>query len=351
MEAALCFFNANNLFLRYKMGRKYPGDISGKSYIADTRWGFVPPYSKGLFKPFRPEQTALSAAAVSSEGLPAILCMCEVENLLALRKFNEDFLGNRYNYALLIDSRDYRQIDVGILTTKDILSVRSHMDCRDNKGNFIFSRDCLEVVLGLNKSGSKRLTLFINHLKSKFVDRRNKTPQKIAAEMKRANERRKSQVKKVRKIVISRFPGNSFNTELFAVIGDFNDQPESPWVKPLTRQAGLHDIIGYLPAEEQWTYWWKGPNRVSQIDYILLSPALANAVQRRGILPRIERRGIGIKGFLQDGSTKPGTTRIFKTDDDPNPQRIDFQFPRFKAVVEKMQFASDHCPVFVEIPY
>jgi hypothetical protein len=154
MKAALCFFNANNLFLRYKMGRKYPGDISGKSYFADTRWGFVPPYSKGLFKPFRPEQTELSATAVSSEGLPEILCVCEVENLLALRKFNEDFLGNLYKNALLIDSRDYRQIDVAVLTTKDILSVRSYMDSRDKKGNFIFSRDCLEVTIGLNKSCS-----------------------------------------------------------------------------------------------------------------------------------------------------------------------------------------------------
>jgi hypothetical protein len=54
MKSTLSFFNANNLFLRYKMGRKYPGDISGKSYTANTQWGFMPPYNKGLFDPFRP---------------------------------------------------------------------------------------------------------------------------------------------------------------------------------------------------------------------------------------------------------------------------------------------------------
>jgi hypothetical protein len=153
--------------------------------------------------------------------------VCEVENLLALRKFNEGFFEGHYDYTLIVDSRDFRQIDVGILTTKDIISVKSHVDDQDKKGKFIFSRDCLEVVIGLNKSGSKRLTLFINHFKSKFVDKRNKTPQKIAAEIRKANERRESQAKRVKKIIKDRFPGNLFNTELFAVIGDFNDQPDS----------------------------------------------------------------------------------------------------------------------------
>jgi exonuclease III len=117
------------------------------------------------------------------------------------------------------------------------------------------------------------------------------------------------------------------------------------------KQAGLHDIIGDLGPDEQWTYWWKGLNRASQIDYLLLSPALADTISQHGILPRIERGGIGIKGYLKDGSTSPGTTRIFKTDDDSNPQRNDFQFPRFPAVIDKKFFASDHCPIFLDIPY
>lgn len=351
MKTTLAFFNANNLFLRYKMGRKYPGDISGKSYIANPQWGFTPVYNKGLFQPFRPEQTELSALSLSWEALPDILCMCEVENLLALRKFNESYLSNYYTNALLVDSRDYRQIDVGILSRREILGVQSHVDDLDSKGNFIFSRDCLEVKIALNKSGSKKLTVFINHLKSKFVDKRGKSPQKIAAEIKKANERRKKQASEVRKIVKRRFPGTLFNKELFAVVGDFNDQPDSPWVRSLVKQAGLHNAIGDLPPHDQWTYWWKGPNRTSQIDYLLLSSALAKATNQQGILPRIERGGIGIKGWLQDGSIKPRTTRIFKTDADPNPKRINFQFPRFSAVLDDLWYASDHCPVFIDIPH
>jgi len=351
MKTTLCFFNTNNLFLRYKMGRKYPGDISGKSYIADKKWGFVPPYQSGSFVVFRPEQTALSADALSYGGLPDILCVCEVENLLALRLFNEKFLGSHYSNALLVDSRDFRQIDVGILSTKEILSAKSHIDDKDTQGNYIFSRDCLEVEVGLNTSGSKRLTLFINHLKSKFVDTLGKTQQQIAAETKRANDRRKAQATAVKKIVRSRFSGSAFNKERFVVLGDFNDQPDSPALRPLVKNAGLHDAIGNLPPNEQWTYWWKSKNRASQIDYMLLSPALNKQVNAQNILPRIERGGIATKGLLQDGSISPATTRIFHVDNDPNPTRVDFNFPRFSAVIDDGRFASDHCPIFLEVPY
>jgi len=333
------------------MGRKYPGDIAGKSYIADKRWGFCPPYSGGYFEPFRPEQTTLSADALGYEGLPDILCVCEVENLLALRAFNEKFLGNHYRNALLVDSRDFRQIDVGILSTKEILSVRSHVDDRDSDGGYIFSRDCLEVEVGLNKSGSEKVTLFINHLKSKFVDTRGKTPQQIAAETKRANERRKAQGLAIRKIVRARFRGAAFNKERFVVLGDGNDYPDSPWMRPLVKNMGLHDAISDMDVEERWTYWWKSKNRASQIDYFLLSPALAKDVKKEGIVPRIEKGGIGIKGFLQDGGISPSTTRIFRTDNDPSPIRINFDFPRFPAVIDNGFFASDHCPIFLEIPY
>jgi endonuclease/exonuclease/phosphatase family metal-dependent hydrolase len=333
------------------MGRKYPGDISGKSYFADTKWGFVPPYQSKSFVVFRPEQTALSADTLSYDGLPDILCVCEVENLLALRLFNEKFLGRHYSYALLVDSRDFRQIDVGILSTKEILSARSHIDDKNSKGKYIFSRDCLEVEVGLNKSGSKRLTLFINHLKSKFVDKRGKTQAQIAAATKNANDRRKAQATEVKKIVQARFPGSAFKKERFIVLGDFNDQPDSPAVKPLVKDVGLHDAISSLPADERWTYWWKSKNRASQIDYLLLSPAIAKDVNAKNILPRIERGGIAIKGFLQDGSISPATTRIFCVDNDPNPLRVDFNFPRFSAVIDDGRFASDHCPIFLEVPY
>lgn len=41
-------------------------------------------------------------------GLPDILRMCEVESLLALKKLKDDFLAGCYDYAYLVDSRDFR---------------------------------------------------------------------------------------------------------------------------------------------------------------------------------------------------------------------------------------------------
>ena len=62
------------------------------------------------------------------------------------------------------------------------LNVRSHVDELGPKPDskerpWLFSRDCFEVALGL--LSGKRLTLFINHLKSKFIDtKRFDTPLK-----------------------------------------------------------------------------------------------------------------------------------------------------------------------------
>ncbi|MBI4704418.1 MAG: hypothetical protein HY744_25220 [Deltaproteobacteria bacterium] len=228
--------------------------------------------------------------------------------------------------------------------------MRSHVDDGDGAGGFLFSRDCLELTLGLNRSGSKRLTVLVNHLKSKFVDTKGKTAEQIAAEKQLADERRRVQARAVRAIVRARFPAESFETELFAVVGDLNDQPASPWLRPLVGQAGLHDAIGGLPAAERWTHWWKSKNRAGQLDYLLLSPALRRATERRGILPRIERGGLGTRGRLADGSTAPRATRIFHSDDDPEPLPIDFQFPRLGGVLEQALAASDHCPVFLDVP-
>src|SRR5439155_162084 len=93
----------------------------------------------------------------------------------------------------------------------------------------------LEVEIALNGSGSKRLTLFINHLKSKLAS----TP----AERQRADELRERQAQAVKKTIESRFPGEQFNQEFFAVIGDLNDEPLSAPLKPLVSDAGLIDAL------------------------------------------------------------------------------------------------------------
>ncbi len=341
---SLAFFNVNNLFLRYRFGRRYPGDMFGSSLLTDPEWGFLPVNNTGLFQPFNPEQTSLAAGVIQKEGLPDILCLCEVESLLALRLFNTAFLGAYYPYTILIDSYDFRQIDVGILSTREILSVRSHIDDVDENGRRVFSRDCLEVTVAANSSGTRKLHLFINHFKSKFTKSDN------PAETERANRRRHGQAVAVQNILRQRFSPSRYQTSRFVVLGDLNDQPLSPWLQPLVEGSDLFNAVDLLPEDERWTYWYRGRNQASQIDYLLLSPSLADDVIQRGFQPQIERGGIGFNGYYPSGKRNPLTTRIFRHEDDPDPKRVSFNFPRFPLVEQTGQHASDHCLIRIELP-
>jgi endonuclease/exonuclease/phosphatase family metal-dependent hydrolase len=343
MTTTLCTFNVNNLFARYKFGKAFPGDKSGKSKVEDPTRGYLPVYTAGMWELFNPAQRALAAQAIKrgTSEPPEILCLMEVESMLALRKFNEDaqLLNHGYKHALLIDSRDFRQIDVAVLSNRPILNIRTHIDDIDPDfpDKFIFSRDCLEVEFDL---GSRKLTLFLNHLKSKMGETEQEKLDAAAL--------RQRQARYVVDLVRARFPGAAFHEELFAVVGDLNDQPDSAALKPLTVDSGLVDALGRIGTKsEHWTEWYRGGNSVSQLDHMLISPALDSLTS--GILPQIERRGIGFARTLQSGGYGPRKSHFEAVDGDPNPVEMDFQFPRFADVDEK-NCASDHCPVFLEIP-
>lgn len=341
----LCNFNINNLFVRYKFGRSIPGDCSGKSAVEDENFGYLPLYQKGSFEIFNDAQRKLAACALTRGGtvFPDIICLQEVESMIALRIFNDQFLDSRYKHALVIDSRDPRQIDVGILSKYPITGIRSNMDEKNEK-NYIFSRDCLEVTLQPNKGVS--LTLFINHFKSKLVRGKNEIERKKNRDQ--SNSKRRLQADTVTRIVKERFPENRFDTQYFAVLGDFNDTPMAPELTSLVNQSGLIDIFseGKITSENRWTHYYKTDNSVSQLDHILISPALANKLKKI----EIERRGIGFRGLSKkDNSTMlPRAVKLKKFDNDSNPAIVDFQFERFKDVSAE-NVASDHCPIFVTL--
>ncbi|MCC6523880.1 MAG: hypothetical protein IT373_14575, partial [Polyangiaceae bacterium] len=211
----ICTFNANNLYARYRFGQTYPGDRSGKSRVGEG-WGYLPQYDAGSIELLQPQDCKLLARVITDDGarLPDVVCLQEVESLLALRRFNEEFLGGAYSQALVIDSRDFRQIDVGVLSRLDVAHVRTHVDARDPAAPdparpWLFSRDCLEVGVALNKSGSKVLTLFVNHLKSKYAE--------SAADRAKADATRTRQAEGVRRLVQARFSVEERKTALFAV--------------------------------------------------------------------------------------------------------------------------------------
>ncbi|MBI5450165.1 MAG: endonuclease/exonuclease/phosphatase family protein [Gammaproteobacteria bacterium] len=340
----LCNFNINNLFIRYKFGSTFPGDQSGKSASENEDYGYLPLYQKGSFEIFNAAQRKLASLALTRGGTvwPDIICLQEVESLIALRTFNEQFLNAAFPYALLIDSRDFRQIDVGILSKYPIMSVHSHIDDKTKEGEYIFNRDCLEATIQLKKGTD--VTLFINHFKSKLAQ--GKTPEARMADIQRANAKRRLQAETVLKIVRERFPGNSFNSENFAILGDFNDTPQAPELASLAGNHGLKDAIeSGLPPEERWTHYYKSEGSVSQLDHILLSPSLGRKLKS----VQIERRGIGYREHSRrdDSLILPKQVKLKQSDDDSSPPLIDFQFNRFDDVTTE-NCASDHCPIFAE---
>ncbi len=367
---SLATFNVNNLFLRYRFGDTYPGDMSkkSKSEAAEAMgWGFLPQIADGKFSSkayvFWDDERRKATADALKGGdgkLPDILCLQEVESMAALRKFNDDHLGGHYKNFMLVDGLDMRQIDVAVASIWPIIDVRSHIDLRSGDGKLVFSRDCLEVTIAIARDAP--LTLFVNHFKSKFAQGRTKAAKDAATV--RAHDQRRRQAETVARLVRQRMSGRT-RTALYAVIGDFNDTPSSPSVTPLTRHSQLTDVVAaHLPPLERYTYFWRGRNRVSQIDHILASQALTKRIAARvksnkKRAPHIERAGLGFvlgTGANAQVIRDPRFTFFepdakFDKDADgaaPAPEKVPFGFKRLPSVqADPKAPISDHAPVKV----
>jgi endonuclease/exonuclease/phosphatase family metal-dependent hydrolase len=362
-------FNANNFFLRYKFNRSYPGDTSQKSlveasevamgYLQGTAFGR---YTKGYIV-WDAERRLLAARALKEphDSLPDILCFQEVDNIQAIRIFNQRYLGSYYPYSLLIDAYDPRNIDVGLLSRFPIIEVRSHIDEFDNNGNRVFSRDCLEADIELPEAS--KLTLLLNHLKSKLViQKKGESTADYHDRILESHKRRLAQAKKVVEYVEERFSGQHTQA-LYAVIGDFNDTPYSPWLAPLVNCPLLTDLLSaHRPSDDRWTYYWRGKGTVSQIDYVLASQALSSRVDAIATAtasrrPHIERRGLAYRELNASSDILPKKAKLVHFEADPvTPQpdnvpsntKVDFRHLRYAEVMTNWKSnISDHCPVKV----
>lgn len=238
-----------------------------------------------------------------------ILAVIEAEDRIALLRFNQQLLKSAnadYNCVMLIDGNDERGIDVGLMTKTgiDIGTIVSHVDDSVD-GDRIFSRDCPEYMVEVN---GQTLLILINHLKSKGFG----TP---AA----SNARRKAQATRVRELYDLR---RSQGVDLIAVVGDFNDTPDSDPLSPLLGNGSdLRDISDHENFEEDGRPGTFGNGTASnKIDFILLSPALfANVTAGK-----YWRMGVwgGVNGTL---------------------------FPHYPEMESAVHAASDHVAVIADI--
>jgi endonuclease/exonuclease/phosphatase family metal-dependent hydrolase len=240
-----------------------------------------------------------------------ILCMVEVEDRIAVNRFDSSVIpkinGQKYSHTMVIDGNDDRGIDVGIMTkqTFDIKSIGTHVDDSDENGP-IFSRDCAEYTVG-TPSGS-RLLLLVNHFKSQGYG----NPEDNDA-------KRKRQAKRVREIYEERL---GQGIELIAIVGDLNDSPERDPLQPLVSNGStLVDIMKdpHFSGDSRPGTYGDGIAK-DKFDYILMSPKLLAKVRQGGI----ERRGVW--------GGKNGTL-----------------FPHFPEITSKVQAASDHAALWVDL--
>jgi endonuclease/exonuclease/phosphatase family metal-dependent hydrolase len=236
-------------------------------------------------------QRKSTAKAIRGEDnemtFPDIMAIQEVENLNTLKDFNSSFLDSHFKYKYLIDGNDNRQIDVGFYSNYPAVRIQTHQFIKDSDGKPLFSRDCLEVDFALTEqdetkidSNTPILTVFNNHLKSKFVDYRLKGSAKEKAE-KDAESKRKRQADEVTTIVKNRCKDKDFGQRNFIVCGDLNDTPSS---NPLVNLLGFGmenaiSRIGNGDITKEWTYYYPKDNKIEQIDYLLLSPALSKKIK------------------------------------------------------------------------
>ena len=363
---SLCTFNANNFFLRYKFAKNLPNSTNKDSLIeAGKVTGYLPGISFGRYTKkyivWDTKRRELAARALKEPDgkMPDIICFQEVENIEAIRILNQRYFNNEYQYSLLIDSYDPRNIDVGMLSKYPLKSIRTNIDTLDGFGERIFSRDCLEVEVQLE---GESLFLFLNHLKSKLVKRESTdSDQDFKDKLNKSHGRRLNQATEVAKIIDKRFVGQH-NTALYAVIGDFNDTPYSKWLHPLITSPHLKNVLSeHLPYKDRWTYYWKSKNRVSQIDYFMVSHALNERIKNTIIQdpskkPHIERKGLGFRKMNSAGEeTLPKESHYISNETDvvtpanptaPAEINIDFRFPRYPEIIQNPKNnISDHCPV------
>lgn len=259
----------DNLLRRDRQGRvvglaaKGRGDWDGSIRLREARLS---------------QQNRANTASVIQAIAPDVIAFAEVENRRMLERFNEELLGRRFPYAMLIDGNDERGIDVGVLSRFPIGSVHTHIfDERD--GRRIFHRDCLEV--GIQLPGAPPLILLVSHFKSRRPGRPGE-PDSDA--LRRYEAERVAQIAK--RYDLSR--------ELVAFVGDLNDTKEREpralqalWQVPDWREAFETRFAG-TAQEDLWTFYFAAERLPQKLDFMFASKPLLARLKNAGI----ERRGM-----------------------------------------------------------
>lgn len=324
MELRVSTFNLENLFNRYLFlddpTARYEKQILPVGVAGFNRFG----------GPAAETTTYLqrdNTARAILDSRPDVLAVQEVEDLRALRAFNEEFLDGYFDRLILLEGNDARGINVGFCVRRgckaNVVGLRTHVDELTpeaaDKGwqidrffnvetgtieakNALFSRDCLEVDV---EFGGVSLTFLVNHFKSQSGSKNT------------SDALRKMQATRVAAIVAEvkqrgRAP---------ILMGDLNqgiEQPPLLAIRDLVSKGVLVDP--FADIVNFWTHYYVVAKETSRLDYILVDSSLKGSIQSATVL----RKGLTLKCKQY-------------TDD------------RYPTVGQVGNEASDHCPVTVTL--
>lgn len=357
MRLRIATFNVQNLLSRNRYGpRARPQTAPALSLFDFADPAMRAQIEASVAVAFEDDERQATALAIA-ETRADLLALQEVENLGVLAPFLANYVHQaadiRYGGLRLLHGNDQRGVDCafairkGIVAGEEAIVARSHaaetfegLDVFDDAlrafgvgpGDRVFNRDCLEIALDL---GDRSLTLFICHFKSMGYgpDGRDAT-----------RALREAEARGVRRIVERRF-GAGWRDANWIVAGDLNDHRSrilAGGVVEDTRPSGVDalfddfavDAAAALPPIARWTCFSAeaapGGGHV-QLDYLLLSPALAAANPAPSV--EIVRRGLAYAAPL-DPAHPDRSIGYLSTRADRYP-RIGWLRPQ----------ASDHCPV------
>jgi len=365
MRLRIATFNVENLSSRWRFGDAVRGESAAAMALADFEQSSERKAAeRSLALTLEDDKRQMTALAIA-ETRADIIALQEVDSLRVLEAFFANYVHRvadiRYGHFRLEDGNDPRGIDVALAVRRDLVAhgggvrATSHrtvshadLDVYDTSlaalgirpADPVFKRDCLMVDLDL---GGRQLTLFICHLKSMNNGRDDGRLATMPV--------RRAEALAVRRIIERRF-GAGWREASWVVAGDLNDYRELIGPGGVVVPAGPSGIdpmfedfainpVAELPAYERWTHfhraWSETLGRIVeehvQLDYLLLSPALAAAGARVEIL----RRGLPYRVPL-DPRAPDRSIPALATRGDRYP-RAGWDRPK----------ASDHCPVVVEI--
>jgi predicted extracellular nuclease len=327
-ELRVATYNVENLFL-------HVGHYEGSKRVTDQQ--------------VKPTEKVKGVAKAILDMNPDILVLQEVEDIDALSFINKSFLQGRYT-PILIKGNDPRGIDVGFLVKKDLpfkieaLSYKNqtwHDPRLEHAGQtHLFSRDLPVLLVKPKNAMPNAPPLFVlagTHFKSK---RPPNSPEAREADPE-SNVMRGAQAARAAQI-LSEYRSLFGDNVPVMLAGDFNGAVNfEPEFDPLKKDAQLTDAFDLLAKkltdDQRITHIFyakkgkRGP-RSSQLDAVLVSPALRDAVLSAEVYRYID----------------PETGKQFKYRN-PKTGELTDDLPLTKR--QRDRNPSDHWPVLVRLDF